>query len=225
MVAAVRRCFIALHPTRWSDLCSLLPLSLYCLVASLSEFPTTDVKMNLQEEKLDHAEEIDEKDTSGTGYTHVEDPVLENKIVRHLDRRILPWLFALWLLAFIDRSSIGNAKIDGLIDDLNLTGNKYNISLTVFYILYVLVDIPSNWLLKVVGGGRYLPMLALAWGIVGTCMGAVKSYPALIACRMLLGACEGGMFGGIILYLSMFYKRHQLMFRLGVSTFRFAQRV
>ena len=106
MVAAVRRCFIALHPTRWSDLCSLLPLSLYCLVVSLSDFPSIDVNMSLQEEKLDHAEEIDEKDTSGTGYTHVEDPVLENKIVRHLDRRILPWLFALWLLAFIDRSSI-----------------------------------------------------------------------------------------------------------------------
>jgi len=87
----------------------------------------------------------------------------------------------------------------------------------VFYILYVLIDIPSNWLLKVVGGGKYLPMLALAWGIVGTCMGAVKSYGGLIACRLLLGACEGGMFGGIILYLSMFYKRHQLMFRLGVS--------
>jgi hypothetical protein len=179
--------------------------------------------MTLQEEKLDHAEEIDEKDTSGTVYTHVEDPVLEKKIVRHLDRRILPFIFALWLLAFIDRSSIGNAKIDGLIDDLNLTGNKYNISLTVFYILYVLVDIPSNWLLKIVGGGRYLPILALAWGIVGTCMGAVKSYPALIVCRMLLGACEGGMFGGIILYLSMFYKRHQLMFRLGVSACRFAE--
>jgi len=64
--------------------------------------------MNLQEEKLDHAEEIDEKDTSGTGYTHVEDPVLEKKIVRHLDRRILPWIFALWLLAFIDRSNVLN---------------------------------------------------------------------------------------------------------------------
>lgn len=193
--------------------------------------------MSLHEDKLDHAEEIDEKDTSGTGYTHVEDPVLEKRIVRHLDRRILPWIFALWLLAFIDRSNvsqdvrargqnhtdpvqIGNAKIDGLIDDLNLTGNKYNISLTVFYILYVLIDIPSNWLLKIVGGGKYLPLLALAWGIVGTCMGFVKSYGALIACRMLLGACEGGMFGGIILYLSMFYKRHQLMFRLGVSGLR-----
>lgn len=118
--------------------------------------------------------------------------------------------------SFNETEQIGNAKIDGLIDDLNLTGNKYNISLTVFYILYVLIDIPSNWLLKIVGGGKYLPLLAIAWGIVGTCMGAVKSFGGLIACRLLLGACEGGMFGGIILYLSMFYKRHQLMFRLGV---------
>lgn len=68
-------------------------------------------KMDPNEEKLDHAEEIDEKDTSGTGYTHVEDPVLEKKIVRHLDRRILPWIFILWLLAFIDRSNVSSDKI------------------------------------------------------------------------------------------------------------------
>lgn len=47
-------------------------------------------------------------------------------------------------------------------------------------------------------------------------MGAVKSFGGLVACRLFLGACEGGMFGGIILYLSMFYKRHNLMFRLGI---------
>lgn len=89
-------------------------------------------------------------------------------------------------------------------------------SLTVFYILYVLLDIPSNWLLKIVGGGRYLPILAMCWGLVGTCIGAVDSFAGLVVARMLLGACEGGMFGGIILYLSMFYKRHNLMFRLGI---------
>jgi hypothetical protein len=65
--------------------------------------------MELHEEKFEQAEEIDEKDTSGTGYTHVEDPVLEKKIVRHLDRRILPWIFALWLLAFIDRSNVSRS--------------------------------------------------------------------------------------------------------------------
>lgn len=64
--------------------------------------------MNPHEEKVDQAEEVDEKDVSGTGYAHVEDPVLEKKIVRHLDRRILPWIFILWLLAFIDRSNVSN---------------------------------------------------------------------------------------------------------------------
>jgi len=67
--------------------------------------------MELHEEKFEQAEEIDEKDTSGTGYTHVEDPVLEKKIVRHLDRRILPWIFALWLLAFIDRSNVSRTFV------------------------------------------------------------------------------------------------------------------
>lgn len=94
----------------------------------------------------------------------------------------------------------------GLPEDLGLVGNQFNIALTVFYVLYILLDIPSNWLLKIVGGGRYLPILAGCWGIVGTCVGAVQSFGGLVACRLLLGACEGGMFGGIILYLSMFYK-------------------
>jgi hypothetical protein len=195
------------------------------------------------------SQQIEEKQQDGSRPSSewaylVDDPAVERRITRKLDRHILPWIFILWLLAFIDRSNIGkygkaregekeapnphlqhtpplphhhhhhhvpkhgrkrklnspkpgNAKLDGLIDDLKLTGTKYNVALTVFYILYVLLDIPSNWLLKVVGGGRYLPLLAMAWGIVGTCMGAVQSYAGLIACRILLGACEGGMFGGI----------------------------
>lgn len=78
--------------------------------------------MSLHEDKLDHAEEIDEKDTSGTGYTHVEDPVLEKKIVRHLDRRILPWIFALWLLAFIDRSNVRQDVVP--VDNMILTQSR-----------------------------------------------------------------------------------------------------
>jgi hypothetical protein len=70
------------------------------------------VNMELHEEKFDQVEEIDEKDTSGTGYTHVEDPELEKKIVRHLDRKILPWIFALWLLAFIDRSNVSRTFLE-----------------------------------------------------------------------------------------------------------------
>ncbi|KAL8945777.1 MAG: hypothetical protein Q9222_007731, partial [Ikaeria aurantiellina] len=144
------------------------------------------------------------------------DPALSQRITYKFDRHIIPWLFGLWLLAFIDRSNIGNARIDGLSEDLKLDGNKFNIALTVFYIPYILIDVPSNWFLKYCGAGRYLPGLLIAWGIVGMCTGFVKDYGGLLACRFFLGLCEGGLLGGMILYLSMFYRRHELLFRIGM---------
>jgi len=107
---------------------------------------------------VDHME-ADEKNGDFRPTEYVEDPALDRRITRKCDLHILPWIFALWLLAFIDRSNIGNARIDGLEDELKLTGNMFNVALTVFYILYVLLDIPSNWLLKYVGGGEVLAYL------------------------------------------------------------------
>lgn len=81
---------------------------------------------------------------------------------------------------------------------------------------YILVDIPSNLVLKYFRAGYYLPSLIIAWGVVGMCMGFVKSYSALIVTRFFLGLCEGGLLGGMIIYLAMFYRRHQLMYRIGL---------
>lgn len=144
------------------------------------------------------------------------DPSLDRRITRRFDLHIVPWLFGLWLLAFIERSNIGDARIDGLTTDLHLSGNKFNIALTVFYVPYILIDVSSNWILKYIGAGWYLPGLMIGWGLVGTCMGSVKSYGGLIAARFCLGLCEGGLLGGMVLYLSMFYRRHELLFRLGL---------
>lgn len=144
------------------------------------------------------------------------DPALNSRITARFDRHIVPWLFGLWLLAFIDRSNIGNARIDGLSEDLKLDGDKFNIALTVFYIPYILIDVPSNWVVKHFGAGRYLPGLLISWGIVGMCTGFTKSYGGLLACRFFLGLCEGGLLGGMILYLSMFYRRHEMLFRIGL---------
>src|SRR6266511_1404411 len=91
-----------------------------------------------------------------------------------------------------DRSNIGNAKIDGLTEDLKLTGNKFNVALTVFYVPYICVDVPSNWLVKRFKAGYYLPFLIVSGGIVSTCIGFLKSYGGLIAGRFFLGLCEGG---------------------------------
>jgi hypothetical protein len=66
---------------------------------------------------------------------------LDRRLTRKFDRHVVPWLFGLWLLAFIDRSNIGNARIDGLAEDLHLDSNKFNIALAVFYVPYICVDV------------------------------------------------------------------------------------
>jgi MFS family permease len=159
--------------------------------------------------------EIESSNASGQEVQMSSD--LEAKITKKFDRRIVPWLFGLWLLAFIDRSNIGNARIDGLSTDLNLgTGPKYNTALAIFYVPYICVDVPSNWLIKRVGAGYYLPGLVIGWGIVSVGIGFVRTYGNLLAVRFFLGIMEGGLLGGMILYLSMFYRRHQLMRRIGL---------
>ena len=171
------------------------------------------------EEKKARDEQLENRlgagEQGGDGALEISD-ALDRRITRKFDWHLLPFLFGLWLLAFIERSNIGNARIDGLTEDLHMDGDKFNIALAVFYVPYVCVDVPSNWLVKYVGAGWYLPGLMIGWGIVGTCMGAVKSYGGLIAARFFLGLCEGGLLGGMILYLGMFYRRHDLLFRIGM---------
>lgn len=172
--------------------------------------------MSTSDEKHEDFQHLEVDEKRGVEAEYTVDPDVARRIRRKFDLHILPWIFLLWLLSNLDRSNIGNAKLDGLVTELNLTGTNFNVALAVFYILFIVVDMPSNLVLKYVGGGRYIPLMAMAWGIVVTCIGAVKTYGGLIACRLFLGMCEGGMFGGVIFYLSMFYKRHDLMFRLGI---------
>lgn len=144
------------------------------------------------------------------------DPTLDRRLNRKFDLHVVPWLFGLWLLAFIDRANIGNAKIDGLASDLQLSGTKFNVVLAVFYVPYICVDVPSNLVLKYFKAGYYLPGLLISWGVVNTFTGLAKSYGGLIAARFFLGLCEGGLLGGMIIYLAMFYRRHDLGRRIGM---------
>jgi MFS family permease len=77
-------------------------------------------------------------------------------------------------------------------------------------------EVPSNWLVKRVGAGYYLPGLIIGWGIVSLCIGFVKSYHSLLVVRFFLGLMEGGLLGGMIIYLAMFYRRHQFLIRIGL---------
>ena len=117
------------------------------------------------------------------------------------------------LFSFIDRSNIGNANIAGLSTELGLEGTQYNIALLIFYIPYIIADVPSNWLVKRFRAGVYLPTLITLWGLVCTFMGFTKSFAGLVVCRALLGLFEGGILGGVIIYLAFLYLRHQMLLR------------
>ncbi|KIJ56776.1 hypothetical protein M422DRAFT_22923 [Sphaerobolus stellatus SS14] len=142
--------------------------------------------------------------------------LMTKRVLWKLDIRILPSLALLWLASFLDRSNIGNAAVAGLRTDLHLKGNQFNAALSFFYITYVLAELPSNWIMKRLRPSRWLPGIVAAWGIVTTLSGLVQNLGGLIAIRLFLGVCEGGLLPGLILYLSGLYKREELTLRIGV---------
>jgi len=113
-------------------------------------------------------------------------------------------------------SCSGNAKIAGLTKDLKLERNDFNIVLTAFYIAYVLFEIPSNMVCKIIGPGWYIPTLTLGFGIISVCMSFTHNISDAAAIRFLLGIFESGMMPGIAYYLSRWYRRSELTFRLSL---------
>lgn len=115
----------------------------------------------------------------------------EAKVLKKIDWHLLPLVSVLYLLAFLDRGNVGNAKIEGLMDDLNLSSSQYNLCLTIFFITYSVFEVPSNMLLKKMGKQSiFLPTIMVLWGIVMTLMGIVQNFQGLFAARFFLGVAE-----------------------------------
>ena len=97
------------------------------------------------------------------GCTRV-DPATETKLVRKCDLHVVPVIALLYMLAFIDRINIGNARIQGLEKDLHMKGNDYNIALLVFFIPYILFEIPSNLIIRKIAPSTWLSGIIFCWG-------------------------------------------------------------
>ncbi|KAI8443353.1 major facilitator superfamily domain-containing protein, partial [Phakopsora pachyrhizi] len=130
--------------------------------------------------------------------------------------RIIPIVAMFYLLSFLDRSNLGNARVAGLQNTLGITDHQYSVALTVTYIPYIAAEMPANLLLKKIGPNIFLPTIVTLWGLITTMEGFVKSYGGLIAARFFLGLVEGGMFPALVLYLSSFYTRHELQLRIAL---------
>jgi len=140
----------------------------------------------------------------------------EKRLLRKLDLRLLPAVSILYLLSFLDRSNVANARIEGLTTDLHMTGNQYLTGLTLYFIGYVLFEIPCNIVLKRTSPKFWLPTLTVAWGIVATLMGVTRDLAGFFVVRFFLGVTESGLFPGVVFYLSMWYKRTERQYRISL---------
>ncbi|KAJ5676142.1 hypothetical protein N7462_009039 [Penicillium macrosclerotiorum] len=146
-----------------------------------------------------------------------EEKILEKKLRVRIDSLIMPLVVLVYLLNYIDRNNYAAAKLQGLTEDLNLTDTQYQTGLSILFVAYILMQVPSNLMLNYMGRpSYYLGFFICAWGLVSACTSQVKSYGSIVACRFLLGLVEAPFFAGVLFYLSKWYTRKELAFRMSI---------
>ncbi|KAF2123074.1 major facilitator superfamily domain-containing protein [Lophiotrema nucula] len=136
---------------------------------------------------------------------------LEKKLVRKLDLIILPIIGILYILNYVDRQNLAAAKLQGITDDLNMTTQQFATAVSILFVGYLPLQIPSNLLItKFSRPGLYICCAVVIWGSISACTAAVKSYGQLLAVRAILGGAEAVFFPGAIYYLSAWYPKKEL---------------
>ncbi|KAI0535320.1 major facilitator superfamily transporter [Xylaria digitata] len=141
----------------------------------------------------------------------------QKRAISKVDWRLIPMLLFLYLITYLDKTNIGNAQIEGLLDSLHMDGTQYNIAVSVFFVPYILAEVPSNMILnKFTKPSTYIGILVLGWGIIMILTGVVKDFGGLIAVRLLLGLFEAGFFPGAILLISQWYLPNESQSRIAL---------
>lgn len=144
---------------------------------------------------------------------------IEKALTRKIDLRILPMLIIIYIMNYLDRNNIAAARLAGLEDSkeeggIGLTSEQYLTALSILFVGYILMQIPSNLFLNKIGKpALYLPTVMIIWGVISAATAGAQSYGGLIAIRFFLGFVEAAYFPGCLFFLSCWYTRKELGFR------------
>ncbi|KAJ3383429.1 hypothetical protein HDU92_004223 [Lobulomyces angularis] len=166
--------------------------------------------------------------------------ILETKLLRKLDLRLLPilmlcyvcykieilnilnrFLLNLKILSFLDRSNIAQARIANastnhhLAASLKLTDFEVMFSISIFFVGYIAFEVPSNLMIKRFTPSRWISRIMVTWGITCVALGFIQNYAGLLICRLLLGIFESGFVPGVIFFLTFWYKKSEISVRIG----------
>ncbi len=133
---------------------------------------------------------------------------MEAALVRKLKIRLLPFLFVLFVLAFIDRINLGFAALT-MNQELAITTQQFGFAAGIFFWGYFLLEIPSNLVLHKIGARVWIARILITWGAIATITGFVHSVHQLYVARFALGIAESGYFPGIVLYLGYWFRRRE----------------
>ncbi len=140
----------------------------------------------------------------------VDDAELERRTLRRVSRRLIPFLAVLYFINYLDRVNIGFAKLT-MSADLGLTEAMFGLASGLFFIGYLLFEVPSNLALHRFGARRWIARIMVTWGIVSAGMAFVDSPTSLYVMRILLGVAEAGFFPGVMLFLTFWFpRRHRV---------------
>ena len=134
--------------------------------------------------------------------------VNEQRVVAKVFRRLMPWCMAAYILSYLDRVNIGFAALT-MNADLGLTATMFGLATTLFYLVYVALEVPSTMMLARVGARRWIPRIMITWGLAAAATAFVAGPTSLYAIRLLIGAAEAGLTPGLLFYLSQWFPKAQ----------------
>ncbi|KAJ9603363.1 hypothetical protein H2200_012141 [Cladophialophora chaetospira] len=140
----------------------------------------------------------------------------EIKLVKKLDRWIMPTLWIMYWLNYLDRNAIALARLNDMEEDLGLSSTQYQTCVSILFVGYLLGQIPSNMLLTRVRPSYYMSFFMALWAVVSTLTALSKNYTGLLLTRFFLGVTEAPYYPGALFMLSIFYTRKEIATRISI---------
>ncbi|GAA5940725.1 hypothetical protein JCM3775_004880 [Rhodotorula graminis] len=177
--------------------------------------------MSLTPDSTSEKHRVEHKELASRQATHLDsetqdvDPAFARSTVRRIDWRLIPMLSAVYAISLIDRTNISIARTVGMGKDLKLTvGERYSLITCIFFVPYIIFELPANLLIRKIGPRNQLATITIAWGAVMLGMAFITNWEQLAVCRTLLGFFEAGFFPGCTFLISTWYTRFEMAKRM-----------
>jgi len=144
-----------------------------------------------------------------------ESAAIAERTRRRINRRLLPFLFLLYIIAFLDRINVSFAGLD-MTRELGFSDRVFGLGSGIFFVGYLLLEIPGTLLVELWSARKWIARIMISWGLVASLTGLIHTPGQFYSARFILGVAEAGFFPGVIVYLTHWYRDQDRARALGI---------